>query len=84
MSSGGVISTPTADLSDSSMCAGDGLVQRGDSLVVTKAGLLKFRPPNRFWVDTPQRRVRRRLRGSAGVRMGGIRRGVEGRAGARG
>mmetsp|Transcript_25169 Transcript_25169/g.81194 ORF Transcript_25169/g.81194 Transcript_25169/m.81194 type:complete len:270 (+) Transcript_25169:15-824(+) len=35
---------------------GDGLAQRGDSLVVTKAGLLKFRPPNRFWVDTPQKR----------------------------
>lgn len=37
---------------------GPGLKQNNTNIVATKAGILQFRHPNKFWVENSQRRVR--------------------------
>ena len=37
---------------------GPGLIQDRNDIVVTKMGQLCHRQPDKYWVDTPQRRVR--------------------------
>lgn len=34
------------------VAAGLGLEQRGDAVMVDRAGLLRFRAPNKLWVET--------------------------------
>lgn len=36
---------------------GNGLVQLGDDIMAIKAGTLFYAKPNRFWVETNQKRV---------------------------
>lgn len=35
---------------------GPGLVQRGERLVATRAGMLRYRPPSSYWVESNGRR----------------------------
>ena len=37
---------------------GPGLMQEKSSIVATKLGQLRFRQPDKYWVETSQRRVR--------------------------
>jgi len=37
---------------------GGGLVQDNENVIATKAGILRFKAPNKYWVENTQRRVR--------------------------
>ena len=41
-----------------SCVSGGGLVQMGDAVKCVNAGALRYRPPNRYWVDYKYKRVR--------------------------
>lgn len=46
-----------ADLNDNqNLRFGPGLIQNKDNIVSTKAGVLQFKPPGKFWVDGTQKR----------------------------
>lgn len=36
---------------------GPGLIQMEESIIATKAGLLRFKAPDRFWIENNQKRV---------------------------
>ena len=35
---------------------GDGLLQQGDQVLAVRAGVLRYRPPNKYWVEQNQRK----------------------------
>lgn len=37
---------------------GPGLTQNGEAIVATKAGILRHRAPDKFWIENSQKRVR--------------------------
>ena len=36
---------------------GPGLIQMEESIIATKAGILRFKSPDRFWIENNQKRV---------------------------
>jgi exosome complex component RRP40 len=38
------------------LALGDGLVQQGEAVIAVRAGVLRYRPPNRYWVEHNQRK----------------------------
>lgn len=42
---------------ESDVKIGSGLMQENSVIIATKAGVLQFREPNKFWVENSQRRV---------------------------
>jgi hypothetical protein len=37
---------------------GPGLTQNGEAIVATKAGILRYRGPDKYWIENSQKRVR--------------------------
>jgi exosome complex component RRP40 len=37
---------------------GQGLIQDGDTIIATKAGILRFRAPDKYYIEASQKRVR--------------------------
>ena len=44
--------------SSSGIRLGQGLIQNQENIVATKAGVLRHKPPDRFWVESNHKRVR--------------------------
>lgn len=40
------------------LVAGPGLRRSGDRLLVSRSGVLRHKEPNKFWIESQQRRVR--------------------------
>ena len=38
------------------LALGDGLVQQGEAVIAVRAGVLRYRPPNKYWVEHNQRK----------------------------
>jgi hypothetical protein len=44
-------------IADSKLHLGPGIIQNRDTLIATKAGILRYKPPDRYWIENNQKRV---------------------------
>jgi exosome complex component RRP40 len=45
------------EITDTKLQLGTGIIQNKDTLIATKAGILRHKPPDKYWIENNQKRV---------------------------